>query len=310
MQKFVIIGLLATVILIGLLLGGIYFMGVVPRRPELPTIKEASPSSFGQLTREALVALNKLTPWPLERSVTKVVTPGALNQLAAAGLVSSERSLSRAGVIAVTNEERIRGNLPPLAENAKLNEAARLRLEDMFKNQYFAHQSPAGGGVAEAVKTTGYQYIVVGENLALGGFRDDRAVVAAWLKSPGHKANMLARRYADIGVAVGEGNYEGTRARLAVQVFGTPISVCPGPAESLKADIYENKKRIDQLESKLAGLKTEIDQAGPLTAGLSSKIKEYKRLATEFNSLIRVTQAAIVRYNDQVGIFNICADTK
>ena len=44
----------------------------------------------------------------------------------------------------------------------------------------------------------------VGENIAWGTLwlATPRAIVAAWMASPGHRANILDRRYRDTGIGV------------------------------------------------------------------------------------------------------------
>ncbi len=121
--------------------------------------------------------------------------------------------LTIAGTIKWTNtERRNNGALPPLAENSELDEIAALRLADMFKNQYFAHVSPTGSSAESVAKEVGYDYIALGENLALGDFSGDEDLVTAWMNSPGHRANILNTKYQEIGVAVKEGNYAGHSA--------------------------------------------------------------------------------------------------
>ncbi len=262
------------------------------------------------MTDTKVVALTEKVILPLDQMISRVITPNPLNQLAGGAGADLRDPLTTAGVIAATNEERIRADLPALTESAKLNQVARIRLDDMFKRQYFSHTSPSGTGVAEAAQTIGYGYIVVGENLALGQFKNDAAVVQAWMESEGHKANILARRYFDIGVATGEAEYNGRRSRMAVQIFGTPINVCPAPSELLKKSIYANKEKIDKLEPRLRALKQDLDSTSPSLLGASKKTREYNKLAEEFNTLIRVTQKAIQSYNNSVVLFNNCAKDK
>ena len=57
----------------------------------------------------------------------------------------------------------------------------------------------------------------VGENVATG-FTSPKANVKAWLKSPGHRRNMLNRKYTRLGIGVAKA---GGRT-YTVQVFGRP----------------------------------------------------------------------------------------
>jgi uncharacterized protein YkwD len=46
-----------------------------------------------------------------------------------------------------------------------------------------------------------FSYRYIGENLALG-YKSPAEVVAAWMKSDGHRANLLSDNYSDIGVGI------------------------------------------------------------------------------------------------------------
>jgi hypothetical protein len=61
---------------------------------------------------------------------------------------------------------------------------------------------------------------VAGENLGIG-FLDSSEVYQAWLDSPTHKANIVSPYYQEIGIAVVEGDFNGSRATIVVQLFGS-----------------------------------------------------------------------------------------
>lgn len=127
-----------------------------------------------------------------------------------------------ADVISETNNQRRANGLGSLVENKKLNNAADFKMRDMFARQYFDHYGPNGtSGAAELVIKFGYQYSWVGENLALGDFRNANDLVSAWMNSPGHRANILNSVYREIGIATGYDVFQGRRTIIAVQIFGT-----------------------------------------------------------------------------------------
>jgi len=103
--------------------------------------------------------------------------------------------LTQAGIIKWTNSQRKEYDLPPLRENSELNALALIKAKDMLAEQYFGHISPAGEGVADLAEMIGYEFIIIGENLALGNFRDDQALVQGWMDSPGHRQNILNGQY-------------------------------------------------------------------------------------------------------------------
>jgi len=167
----------------------------------------------------------------------QIVTPPPLRAIEEA----PESFLTQAGVIKRTNLQREKYGLPPLKESPELNASAVIKTQDMLAKQYVSHLSPLGEGVADLVKRVGYQFIDLGENLALGNFQDDEILVQGWMDSPGHQANILSLQYQEIGAAVLRGELEGKITWLAVQHFGLPLAACPQPSEAILAKIETNK---------------------------------------------------------------------
>jgi len=218
-----------------------------------------------------------------------------------------EAFLTQTGVIEETNSQREKYGLPLLNKSSKLNLSAELKLQDMFQNQYFGHQSPGGEGVADLAEKSAYEFLAIGENLALGNFQNDKALVDGWMASPGHRANILSSSYQEIGVAVGKGIFEGKTTWLAVQHFGLPISACPQPDLSLKEEINENQKQILELQGKLAVLDAEIRMTIPKRGEeYNQKVEEYNALVLQYNALVEENKILIDKYNNQVSLFNQC----
>jgi hypothetical protein len=126
-------------------------------------------------------------------------------------------------VVTMTNDERDDLDLPPLTRNAVLDAAAQLKADDMAKNGYFAHYSPAGVSPWHWFYEANYQFAHAGENLAVH-FSDSGEVVEAWMDSPTHRANIVNQNYQEIGVGTAKGTYEGYDTVFVVQLFGTPIA--------------------------------------------------------------------------------------
>jgi len=217
--------------------------------------------------------------------------------------------LTQAGVIQWTNVQREERGLAPLRESKDLNAAALLKAKDILAGQYFEHISPSGEGVKDLVELVGYEFIAIGENLALGNFKDDQALVQGWMDSPGHRANILNQQYQEIGVAVLQIEFEGRSTWLAVQHFGLPLSACPRPSEDLEAEIIENREQLESLQAALSGLKEEIESMKPKRGeAYSQKVEEYNQMVNRYNALLSVTQDLIDQYNLQVLSYNECAD--
>lgn len=219
-----------------------------------------------------------------------------------------EGQLSVSGIVSSTNRERAKAKLPSLSLNPRLSEAAEAKLQDMFKNQYFQHVSPTGQSVSDVARKSGYDYIVVGENLALGIFAGDDQVIAAWMASPGHKRNILDTRYQDIGIAVGRGMYQGREQWLIVQHFGKPLSSCTSPDQDLKKSIEDQRSQIDLIESKIRALKVEIEA---LTGdAYASKAAEHNSMVVDYNTRLEALKKDVDKYNESARIFNACAGIK
>lgn len=214
-------------------------------------------------------------------------------------------NLTKAGVIQLTNVQRQNNGLAVLRENSKLDSAALKKAQDMLTKQYFEHISPSGVGPAELAKSVGYDYLAIGENLAMGNFKDDQDLIDAWMASPGHRANILNSRYREIGVAVIKGVYQGNTVWMAVQEFGLPLSACPSPDASLKLTIDSNLKQIDSLAAAIAAKKTEIDNAKNRSQ-YNQAVNEYNSLVQQYNNLASITKKLISSYNSQVEQFNQC----
>ncbi len=226
---------------------GVYFW---QHRAEIPT--KAEVQTILEHTREII------TPPPLR---------GPLDQ--AAG------NLTQAGVLVETNRQRQQNNVAALQAHAALNTAAQAKLSDMFSQQYFEHVGPDGKGPADWVEGVGYEYIKVGENLALGNFASDAALVQAWMDSPGHRANILNEDFTEIGIAVGRGNFEGRSTWLAVQTFAQPLSACPTPNRTLQTQVETTEATLRTQETTLSSLQATIDQA---ESALEKQLAEIERL--------------------------------
>jgi uncharacterized protein YkwD len=121
-------------------------------------------------------------------------------------LVASTAKLENAAACLV-NQERTRRGLPALRQNRQLAKAASGHSRDMVSRDYFSHDTEGGGDFAARIRRAGYRGYTLGEDLAWGSgtLGTARAIVRAWMKSPGHRANILSRRYREMGVGVALG---------------------------------------------------------------------------------------------------------
>ncbi len=119
------------------------------------------------------------------------------------------------------NQDRDEKNYRHLAINPVLQKAAQLKANHMAEKGYFAHKSPDGKTPWYWFKEVGYDFIYAGENLAVN-FSDSVDVNAAWMNSPGHKANIMNENFTEIGIATAQGLYQGRTTTFVVQLFGKP----------------------------------------------------------------------------------------
>lgn len=220
--------------------------------------------------------------------------------------------LTKNGIILWTNIMRKQAGLSPLSEDSLLNQSAQNKLNDMFANQYFAHDSPGGVVLSDLVANVGYAYITIGENLALGNFADDKALVQGWMDSPGHRANILKSSYEEIGVAVGQQLYEGRLTWMAVQHFGRPLSSCPTPDTNLKAQIDQKTTQAETLRNEIETRRRELESSKPKSPEeqeeYNRKVDEYNSKVREYNALISDIENLVNTYNAQIASFNGCAN--
>ena len=117
------------------------------------------------------------------------------------------------------NRERTSRGFRALCVHPKLTKAARAHSTSMIKKDYFGH-----GSVGRRLKHYGYNWRVYGENIAggTGSAASPRHIFKLWMNSSGHRANILDRRFREIGIGTATGNYKGHKGYTMYTVdFGT-----------------------------------------------------------------------------------------
>jgi hypothetical protein len=256
------------------------------------------------------------------------------------GQISGSGALTVTGVVTLTNQERMiyLGAGHALVENKLLDLAAANKVKDMFSGQYFEHLSPGGRDATYFVGGAGYEYISIGENLAMGDYEDDADLLKAWMESPSHRENILKPGYKEIGVAVGYGTFQGRKTWLAVQEFGIPKSACPAIDQNLSLTIDNDKQTIEQYSQQQDALLVKINEEKALAAELQKELNEllssngsvadikakyaqlnevvdaantdvdiYNGTVDEIKSIYGGYKSLIDEYNQQVNAYNSCA---
>ena len=132
-------------------------------------------------------------------------------------------------VLALTNQARAHARTcgwrrfppaAPLALAPALTRAARAHSLDMVAQGFFSHAGSDGSTPGERATRAGYRWSMVGENIA-SGVGTPRAVVAGWLASPHHCANIMTAGFRQMGVAFAV-DRANPQAIAWTEDFGTP----------------------------------------------------------------------------------------
>jgi uncharacterized protein YkwD len=115
-------------------------------------------------------------------------------------------------VVYLVNAERA-SRCGPLAVDDRLATAAQRHSDDMAAHDYFSHTSLNGDTLADRAEAAGFTGGTLGENIAAGQ-RTPEEVMAAWMDSAGHRANILNCDYTVIGVGLNQDGWYWT------QMFG------------------------------------------------------------------------------------------
>jgi uncharacterized protein YkwD len=118
-------------------------------------------------------------------------------------------------------QDRLRG----LSPSSSLGRAAALKGRGIVACRQVSH-TPCGSGATAAVRKTGYRYARFAENLMMAppGAASPRAVVASWLQSPKHQANILRPGFREVGTALvrADGTFYEGAAVVWIVAFASP----------------------------------------------------------------------------------------
>jgi hypothetical protein len=133
------------------------------------------------------------------------------------GLPQVERA-----VLTLTNAERTRHGLPTFQVDDTLDAIARAHSADMLRRNFFDHTNPDGAGPGDRMASAHRQLIGEGGENVWAGSGYPAATVAAqivadWMASAGHRANILNREYTHLGVGIAT---EGTEIRATQDFAG------------------------------------------------------------------------------------------
>ena len=120
--------------------------------------------------------------------------------------ISIDQTAEREMFIMVNNE-RQKQEISKLQVDTALTKVAREHCEDMFKRGYFSHNTPEGYTPFDRMTEADISFVAAGENLALAPNAD--LAMDGFMKSEGHRENILSSEFGKIGVGVIDGGIYG-----------------------------------------------------------------------------------------------------
>ena len=128
---------------------------------------------------------------------------------------SSQNNISQEQeLLDLINKQRASYGLSALKMDSELQNVAKIKAEDLVKNNYFSHNSPTYGSPFDMMKSFGISYKAAGENIA--GNSTLQGAVNAWMNSQGHRENILSNAYNYTGIGIVNSPVYG---KILVQMF-------------------------------------------------------------------------------------------
>lgn len=94
-----------------------------------------------------------------------------------------------AAFVEAMNEHRVSEGCGALAWDAGVAAVAQAHSEDMVARDFFGHTNPDGESPGDRLREAGISFAGWAENIAFG-YGTGESVLAAWLNSSGHRANI------------------------------------------------------------------------------------------------------------------------
>ncbi|MEU3527668.1 CAP domain-containing protein [Streptomyces sp. NPDC038707] len=163
-----------------------------PQSPAAPGTAEATPATAAPTAAAPTATTAPTTAVP--------AAPGSPAPAATASGVTAE-------VLRLVNAERDKAGCRPLTLNPALTKAAQAHSEDMAAHRNMSHTGSDGSDPGLRITGAGYTWSSYGENVAYG-YTTAEQVMAGWMASPGHRANILNCGFQEIGVGLAQpGSY-------------------------------------------------------------------------------------------------------
>ena len=138
----------------------------------------------------------------------------------------------------------------------------------------------------------------------------EEAVVAAWMNSPGHRANIMSPKFHEMGVASGPLELSGRSGIVVVSVFGLPVADCPSVDRLILDDLAAEQSHINQMQNALKEIVRLMSGVDTSTAdGLARYnlyLRAYRALTDNMTFRQSLMKEMNAHYNEQVRAANGC----
>jgi uncharacterized protein YkwD len=146
----------------------------------------------------------------------------------------------------LTNAERQRNGLAPLAFSPELGQAAQAYSAAMASSECFAHTCGPISKMSDRIDNAGYiGWTSLAENIGMG-YQTPDDVIAGWMDSDGHRSNMLSPRFTEIGIGVAKGGAQsslywtqnfGTRGTTLAPMISVPTHDADPESKSIELEV-------------------------------------------------------------------------
>lgn len=154
----------------------------------------ATPTAIATAIPTAAPTATKV-PEPTQKPIETEVPPSTDDDYTTGSITAQEEN-----AFLLLNADRAANGRSALSLDPVLCSLARLKSCDMNANNYFAHTSPTLGSAADMLRSHGYSFNSVGENIAHHATVEKSQ--AAFMSSTGHRTNILGTQWTKVGIGV------------------------------------------------------------------------------------------------------------
>ena len=126
-------------------------------------------------------------------------------------------------VLDLHNQARKNKGARALCVHPALQRAAEAHSREMIRRDYHEHDSANGESFSRRLTRYGYRWTAVAENIAYNpakGLASANRVQSQWMKSSGHRTNILSKRYREVGIGAAYGRFKGDNVTMWTADFG------------------------------------------------------------------------------------------